>query len=68
MALLQRWINVTGVDSTSHNVVCRWGCPQGLFSGVQIQLKFSLAQSEMQLALTHSPHIDVAQVNPALSL
>ena len=46
-----------------NNVVCRWGCPQGLFSGVKIQLKFSLAQCEIQLALTIFYYIFVKKIH-----
>ena len=49
--LLKRWINVTGVDSTSQQRRVSMGMSQRLFSGVQIQLKVSLAQSEIQLTL-----------------
>ena len=37
-----------GCRSVSSSIIC----PQRLFPGVQIQLKVSLAQSEIQLALT----------------
>ena len=45
----------------SDNVVCRWGCLQRLFSGVQIRLKVSPAQSEIQLALTIFYYVFVKQ-------
>ena len=50
--LLQRWTNVTGVDSTSQQRRVSMGMSPGLLSGVQIRLKVSLAQSKIQLALS----------------
>ena len=38
-------------------------CPQRLFSGVQIQLKVSLAQSEIQLALTIFYYVFVRKIH-----
>ena len=51
-----------------NNVVCRRGCPQRLFSGVQIQLNVSPAQSEIHLALTIFYYVFVRKIWLALTI
>ena len=57
-----RWFNVATTSCVDGDV------PEGYFQGVQIQLKVSLAQSEIQLALTIFYYVFVRKIQLALTI